>query len=155
MSTPPSGDLPEHLHPLYDASAPMIGERLQQPLREVLVEFQQTFSRNDQDLGRTRLEVHRIPTGSAKPVRLPPRRAPMHLREEIEEQVQSMVRQGIAEECSSPWAAPLVIVPKKDGTHRICVDYRALNDVTEKDGHPIPMIGDSLDALWGNRVLYP
>lgn len=149
---PDTGALPEHLRPLYDASAPYIDEELRLPLREMLEKYEDTFSRSDQDLGRTRLEVHRIPTGSARPVRLPPRRAPMHLRDEIEEQVQAMVRQGIVEECTSPWAAPLVIVPKKDGSRRICVDYRALNDVTEKDGHPIPRIGDSLDALAGATV---
>ena len=145
-------DIPEHLRHLYDVSAPQIEERLRQPLRELMVSYQDTFSKNDQDIGRTKLEVHHIPTGSAKPVRLPPRRAPMHLRDDIERQVQTMMQQGIVEECSSPWAAPLVIVKKKDGSNRICVDYRALNDVTEKDGHPIPRIGDSLDALTGATV---
>lgn len=76
----------------------------------------------------------------------------MHLRADIEQQVQAMLAQGIVEECTSPWAAPLVVVKKKDGSNRICVDYRALNDVTEKDGHPIPRIGDSIDALAGATI---
>ena len=60
-----------------------------------------------------------------------------------------MKKQSIVEECSSPWAFPLVIVKKKDNSIRLCVDYRQLNSVSEKDAHPLPRIEDSLDALEG------
>ena len=62
----------------------------------------------------------------------------MHLQADLQEQIRKMKEQGIVEDCSSAWAFPLVIVKKKDGSNRICVDYRALNQVTVKDGHPLP-----------------
>lgn len=151
----PEKGLPDHLQQLFEDSSNQLSVELQSQFASMLREFEQVFSKSDQDLGRTGLEVHRIPTGSARPVRLPPRRAPMHLRADIEQQVQTMLDQGIIEECTSPWAAPLVVVKKKDGSNRICVDYRGLNDVTEKDAHPIPRIGDSIDALVGHDLWLP
>ena len=71
----------------------------------------------------------------------------MQLRDDIAEQIQQMKDQGIVEDCSSAWSFPLVIVKKKDGSNRICVDYRGLNNCTTKDGHPLPRLDDSLDAL--------
>ena len=144
--------VPEHVQALYANSAQYLGEDQRRRLADLLIKYQTAFSRNDQDIGRTQLETHRIPTGDAAPVRQPPRRAPMHLRADIEAQIQSMLEQGIVEECASSWAAPIVIVKKKDGSNRICVDYRALNAVTEKDAHPLPRIEDSLDALAGSCV---
>ena len=144
--------LPDHLVKLYESSVENLDVPQQRYLKKVLGRFQGVFSKDDNDLGRTGLEKHRIPTGDARPVRLPPRRAPLHMRGTVDEQIQEMLTQGIVEPCSSPWAAPLVIVKKKDGSNRICVDYRGLNEVTEKDGHPLPRIEDSLDALAGATV---
>ena len=148
---PPEG-LPDHLQQLYTESITQLSVKAQHQFAALLTEFSHVFSKNDHDLGRTGLEVHHIPTGDARPIRLSPRRAPMHLRADIEHQVQEMLDQGIVEECTSSWSAPLVIVKKKDGSNRICVDFRALNEVTEKDGHPIPRIEDSLDALAGATI---
>merc|ERR1711893_304233 len=117
-----------------------------------MVDYQDSFSRTDTDLGRTSLEVHHIPTGDAKPVRLPPRRAPMHMQGDLDQQIAQMKACGIVEECTSPWAFPLVVVNKKDGKKRICVDYRKLNDLTTPDGHALPRLDDSLDQLKGATV---
>ena len=129
-------DLPAHLKGLYEASRGKLTKEQGKRLGALLVRHQQAFSMHDQDLGRTGLEKHRIPNGSAKPRWLPPRRAPIHMREAVDRQVQEMLDQGIVEPCFSPLAAPLVLVQKKDGSTRICVDCRALNEVTEKDGYP-------------------
>ena len=144
--------LPEHLRELYSLNSRELTKEQQGQLGQVLNQYQHVFSKTDTDLGRTGLEKHFIPTGDARPRRLPPRRAPIHMREVVDQQVQEMLDQGVVEPCYSPWAAPLVLVKKKDGSTRICVDYRALNEVTEKDGHPLPRIEDNLDALAGATV---
>ncbi|GFX36758.1 hypothetical protein TNCV_4827081 [Trichonephila clavipes] len=61
-----------------------------------------------------------------------------------------MKNNDIIEPSSSPWASPIVLVRKKDGLTRFCVDYRRLNDVTKKDSYPLPRIDDTLDTLAGN-----
>ena len=66
--------------------------------------------------------------------------------------LQTMLEQGVIQTSFSPWAAPIVLVKKKDGTTRFCVDYRKLNDVTKKDAYPLPRIDDTLDALSGAKI---
>ncbi|GBN42631.1 Transposon Ty3-I Gag-Pol polyprotein [Araneus ventricosus] len=62
-----------------------------------------------------------------------------------------MVDNRIIEESSGPWASPIVLVKKKDGSTRFCVDYRKLNEITKKDSYPLPRIDDTLDALKGSQ----
>ncbi|KAG8176259.1 hypothetical protein JTE90_021356 [Oedothorax gibbosus] len=62
-----------------------------------------------------------------------------------------MQSNDIIEPSSSPWASPIVLVRKKDGKTRFCVDYRRLNDITKKDSYPLPRIDETLDTLVGNR----
>ena len=113
---PPSPiKLPDHLEQMFEASLANLAPEQQNQLATLLQDFAHVFSQNDSDLGRTKLEQHHIPTGNATPIRLPPRRAPMHLREDIESQVQTLMDHGIVEPCSSSWAAPLVVVKKKMG----------------------------------------
>lgn len=101
--------------------------------------------------GRTTLIQHRIDTGEAQPIRQPPRRLPMAKQQEVKELVDKMLSEGIIEQSSSPWSAPVVLVTKRDGSTRFCVDYRKLNDVTKKDSYPLPRIDDTLTTLAGSK----
>ncbi len=95
---------------------------------------------------RTGLVKHTINTGNQRPIRLQPRRLPITKQEIEKEEVQKMLDRGVIEPCQSSWASPVALVTKKDGTTRFCVDYRKLNDVTQKDAYPLPQIDDTLDA---------
>ena len=88
-----------------------------------------------------------INTGAASPIRQrAPRYSPVQ-KEEIEKQLKEMLASDIIEPSSSPWASPVLLVKKSDGTWRFCVDYRKLNAVTIKDSFPMPNITDLLEQL--------
>jgi hypothetical protein len=69
----------------------------------------------------------------------------------VTQMVDKMKNEGIIEDSSSPWSSPVVLVTKKDGSTRFCVDYRRLNDVTKKDSYPLPRIDDTLSTLAGSQ----
>ena len=114
-----------------------------------LEQHKDVFQQDDQPLGRTALVQHTIDTEGAVPIKQPPRREPIFLRGQAEAEVQKMLDEGIITPSISPWASPTVLVKKKDGTIRFCVDYRRLNDVTKKDAYPLPRIEDNLSRLGG------
>jgi hypothetical protein len=64
--------------------------------------------------------------------------------------IEEMLKQGVIESSQSPWASPVVLVKKKDGTKRFCVDYRKLNKVTKRDSYPLPRVDMTLDAIGGS-----
>ena len=79
------------------------------------------------------------------------RRLPFAVRQEVAKQLKDMQQAGVLQPSSSPWASPVVMVRKNDGTHRFCVDYRTLNAVTKPDLYPLPRIDDLLDQLGESR----
>ena len=74
-----------------------------------------------------------IDTGDASPRKQPPRRMPFMVREEVARQLKCVQQDGVIQPSNSPWSSPVVMVKKKDGSHRFCVDYRALNSITKAD----------------------
>ncbi|GFY24053.1 retrovirus-related Pol polyprotein from transposon 412 [Trichonephila clavipes] len=101
-------------------------------------EFEDVFSRNSSDIGHTTVTQHRIDTADHPPIKQHPRRLPFTKQEEVGTLLREMQENDIIEPSSSPWASPIVLVRKKDGSTRFCVDYRKLNDVTKKDSYPLP-----------------
>ena len=83
------------------------------------------------------------------PISMPPyRMAPVELKE-LKEQLQELLDKGFIRPSTSPWGAPVLFVKKKDGTLRLCIDYRELNKVTVKNKYPLPRIDDLFDQLHG------
>ena len=137
--TPCHPPLPERLSPLQ-----------QQQLNELFREFSDVFSREKDDLENTLLLEHAIET-HGPPLRQPCRWQIPAVRREEMAQVQHMLSSNVIRPSNSPWASPVVMVRKKDGTLRFCMDFRQLNAATVKDAHPLPRIDDLLDALHGAK----
>ena len=82
---------------------------------------------------------------------MPARRMPFAVRQEVARQLKNMQQAGVIQPSSSPWASPVVMVGKKDGTHRFRIDYRDLHAVTVPETFPLPRIDDLLDQLGQSR----
>ena len=144
-------ELPEPLRELVERGSADLNEEEKQQVVNLLIRYKHVFSMNDWDLGTSNDAQHHINTGSAAPIRQRPRRAAPWKQAEIDRQVNNLLTEGKVQESNSPWASPVVLVTKKDGSQRLCVDYRQLNSVTVKDAFPLPRIDDSLDCLSGAK----
>ena len=116
-------------------------------LCQLIQAYSDVFALDPTELGCTNLVTHAIDTGIHPPLRQPARRIPFALRRRVEEMVNTMIEEGVVQSSKSPWASPIVLVAKKDGNTRVCVDYRRLNTITKKDVYPLPRIDDILDSL--------
>ena len=120
-------------------------------VKNLLLEFQSVFGDSKGNIGRTSLIQHKINTGEAKPIKQRPRPVPIHHREALDKAMRELIEKDLIEPSSSPWCAPIVLVKKKDGSLRTCVDYRLLNAVSKKDSYPAPSAQSSLDHLSGSK----
>ena len=123
----------------------------QRQLHDLLRERAEAFSSSEEDLGYTDAVFHRLRTVGDQPIAQPYRRIPPQQLHEVKQHIQGLLSKGIIKESHSPYAAPVVLVRKKDGSIRLCVDYRRLNSRTVGDAYPIPRIQESFDTLTGAR----
>ena len=123
----------------------------QERLYTVLLEFSDVFAESPDDFGRTGRKKHEIDTGNSAPIRQHVRRVPPAKRDEVQRLLGEMLQKKVVQPSTSPWASPVVLVRKKDGSTRFCVDYRKVNNITCKDAYPLPRIDDTLDTLVGSQ----
>ena len=139
LTNPPkAGHLPEVLSTLDESQ--------REALNKLLREYKDVFSKEGDPISSTSLVKHKIYT-EGPPVRLPFRRQNPLVRAQEQSQVKEMLRDGVIQSSISPWASPVVMVKKKDGSMRFCVDFQKVNDATIKDAHPLPRIDDTLESL--------
>ena len=116
-------------------------------LNQLIDQNKDLFADKITDLSSSSTVKHRIETRDARPVKQVPRRIPFHLRPEIGETIAELRESGVIIPSKSDWAANIVPVRKKDGTMRLCVDSRDVNDLTVKDCYPVPRIDDTIDRF--------
>lgn len=129
----------------------ILSELDQGKVRSMLRHHESVFAASDQDLGCTSLVSHDIPLLDDVPIRQRYRRIPPSDYDDVRAHIRQLLDNQVIRESCSPYASPIVLVRKKDGSLRLCVDYRLLNGKTRKDAFPLPRIEESLDALSGAR----
>lgn len=131
-------------------------ESLDEPQKEIadnVVEKFRNISFTEKGLGRTHLIEHSINTGDAEPIRQRYYRMSPEKQRIVTEQVDEMLALDVIEPCESPWSSPVLVVGKKDGKPRFCLDSRKLNSVTKKDAYSLPYVSEILDNLKNARYL--
>ena len=137
--------------PNLDVNLADLNQEERSQVNQLLSDYAHLFQLASPKEGLAKGIAHDIDTGSAKPINCAPyRRAPKE-REQLSKLVGDMLEKGVVTDSQSPWASPVVLIPKKDGSIRFCVDYRKLNSLTTRDSYPLPRIDDCLNALGGNK----
>jgi len=144
-------DVPEHLRVLYLSTLEEanLSPSLASNFRDLLVTHQHVFARSPTDIGFCDLLQHDIDTGDSAPIQQPPRRPPLASGTAEDNLINEMLAADVIEPSDSPWASPVCLAKKPDGSYRFCVDYRRVNAVFRKDAYPIPDIQDAFDSLRG------
>ena len=144
--------VPDHLTDMYTRASTDLNPQEKMQLASLLNRFGDSFSCGEWDLGLTNLAEHAIETEDAAPIKQHPRRVPLAHAEAEKQAIEDLKAKGVIRESISPWASPIVLVAKKDGGVRPCVDYRRVNQLVKPDGFPLPRIQDCLDAVAGSSL---
>ena len=150
LEAPPPNASTEHIRPILDKIDPAVPSDIKQQVGQLLSSYSDVFSKSEFDLGCTNITQHRIDTHDNPPFRQSLRPQPRAHLPVIDQLLKDMQQQGVIEPCNSEWASNVVLVKKKDGSIRFCVDYRKLNLLTKKDAYPLPRIDRCLDTLTGS-----
>ncbi|CAF4534805.1 unnamed protein product, partial [Rotaria magnacalcarata] len=114
-------------------------------IKQLIHKFPDVFNEQPERTKKLQHQINLVP--DAQPVNSPPFRYAPTRKQIIEQNLNEMLDQGIISPSTSPWASPVILVPKKDGSLRFCIDNRKLNTVTIRDAYPLPRIDDTLDSL--------
>ena len=116
-------------------------------VKKLVTENRDLFAQTDAELGHTDTVKMKLDTGEHPPIKMKPYRTPLNKRAVIDNAVDEMLEAGIIRRSRSPWSFPVVVVDKKDGSKRFCVDFRQLNKITKPISYPLPVIDDILARL--------
>jgi len=145
--------VPEHVADLYNRACENCSSSAKrQALARLLMDYSDVFSYGDEDMGLTKVVCHEIPlVAKTTPIRQPTQWLGPEKEKEVSKQVRDLFDRDLNEPAHGAWRSPVVLVKKKDGSWRFCVDYHKLNSVIIHDAYPLPRIDKSLDALAGSK----
>lgn len=121
-------------------------------ISDITAEFEKLFSNNIDSEAACKADPHRIDTGNARPIARNRFKMGTPQEELVETEVRKLLKDKVIRPSNSPWSSATVMVKKKDGSPRMCIDYRPLNEVTVRDAYPMPRIDEILDSLVNARV---
>lgn len=125
----------------------------EQSLADNIIDQFKAISAERNGLGKTSLITHRIDTGKAQPIRQRYYRMSSEKQRILIEQIDEMLALDVIEPCESAWSSPVLLVTKKNGQPRFCLDSRKLNSVTSRDAYNLPYVSEILDNLRDARFL--
>ena len=147
-------DLPCPVQEQQKVESAGFGPGLTQNQKEQMVRLIQKYPKLIAEKpGRTDCIKHRIHTGNQAPIRQRPYRVPPALKDDVVQELTELLKMGVVEESTSEWSSPMVIVKKKDGSNRICIDYRRLNAASKFDAYPMPWIDELLNQIGKSKYL--
>ena len=147
------GELPEHLVALYERSCEGLNEDQMRQLKRLLIEYQDVFASHEFDLGCFTAVEHEIDLENNVAFREKMRRTPPGMEGEEEKHIKEMMDAGVIKHSESPFASAPVLIRKKDGKLRYCIDFRKLNSLTRKVCFALPLVSDCVDSLAGNKFM--
>ena len=124
-----------------------VPQQYRSKIEKLVLQNQDLFANKDSELGHTETVKMQVDVGNNEPIKMRPYRTPIKNREVIDKAIDEMLDADVIRRSRSPWSFPVVIVDKKDGSKRFCVDFRRLNKVTKKNSYPLPLIDDILALL--------
>lgn len=145
-------------HPIPDEMVYCLGDHLTSTEKIKMTKLldsygEALFATKKKPFGRTNAGVHGIDTiPGAGPLTQRVRPTSPSEKKVVREEVQKMLEHGVIRPSSSAWSSPIVLVQKKDGTVRFCIDFRKLNDITIKDVFPLPRTSDLLESFQGSKI---
>jgi len=131
--------VPDYLRCMFPTEGVLSADELR-ALEDLVMEYEDIFVEPDGSPGFTDLIAHKIDTGDAKPIKQNYYRRSIKERAYVDAELEKMLASGVIRPSKSPWGAPVVLVRKKTGELRFCIDFRRLNEVTKKDAYPLPRI---------------
>ena len=121
-------------------------------IEDLLWTHKHVFSKSRHDLGRFTESMYNIELTEHTPIKQKYRRIPPHLFQAVKEEIDMLLDTGVIRPSVSPYSSPISIAVKKDGSPRICLDFRKLNNITHKDAKSIPSVDEQIDSLHGKRI---
>jgi len=135
----------------FNLSSSELTEQQKVTASELLENWSEVFARSQTELGEAKAVKHSIKLTDSTPFRERHRRVPPAQYEEVRKHLQEMLACGAIRHSKSPWSSNVVLARKHDGSLRLCIDFRKLNERTVRDGYQLPRIEETFDKMYGSK----